>query len=164
MVYTSHGHHIPDSPEEKIAPKRLARCGGPGLCSLCSSESGIWAEKNLLDSVIDKIKMSGEKGHKSIVQAARYQTKPKNVIAVQYEGDATGLDIEKWIKANGGNATWNDDQEACDVHPAIKRSFFLETTLGWYEVKPNYWVILKDSGYFTILPPDIFNEEYEPKE
>ena len=39
MTYTSHGHHIPGTVlDEK--PKSVARCGGIGLCGVCSTQAG----------------------------------------------------------------------------------------------------------------------------
>lgn len=45
MVYTTHGFQIPGSPVEPLDPNDLskipviARCGGPGMCQKCSSET-----------------------------------------------------------------------------------------------------------------------------
>lgn len=36
-MYTSHGHHITGASEEN-QPTKVTRCGGAGLCSLCSQE------------------------------------------------------------------------------------------------------------------------------
>lgn len=39
MTYTSHGHQIPGTiAEPRPVPFSIARCGGPGLCTLCSNE------------------------------------------------------------------------------------------------------------------------------
>lgn len=38
---TSHGHHIPGTPENNVVPIAKARCGGVGLCNTCSREAGI---------------------------------------------------------------------------------------------------------------------------
>lgn len=43
MTYTTHGHHIQNSVDvcgEK--PEKVARCGGPSVCPLCSAESSQW--------------------------------------------------------------------------------------------------------------------------
>jgi hypothetical protein len=37
-MYTSHGHHITGTPLEDEPPSRVTRCGGAGLCGLCSQE------------------------------------------------------------------------------------------------------------------------------
>lgn len=168
MTYTSHGHHIPDSPEETEPSLRKARCGGPGLCAVCSTETAKWAEDNLLQNALDAVKMTGLLGHKTIPQAARFQTKPVDVVAIQYEGGSDGADIERWIKANGKNATWNDHQPALregdHTHPEILRSFFIETPLGWTEVKPQWWIIHTQSGFFTTCSPEEFPKTFQPKE
>lgn len=38
MTYTSHGHHIEGTSTEN-PPGLRARCGGPGLCDICSRQS-----------------------------------------------------------------------------------------------------------------------------
>lgn len=40
MVYTSHGHHIKGTIlSDEPKPPIVVRCGGPGMCSKCSSEA-----------------------------------------------------------------------------------------------------------------------------
>ncbi|WP_299488813.1 DUF6275 family protein [uncultured Gordonia sp.] len=39
MAYTSHGHQVAGTPVETPRPDRVARCGGPGLCKVCSPEA-----------------------------------------------------------------------------------------------------------------------------
>jgi hypothetical protein len=40
MTYTSHGHHIQGTvKDENLRPKMVARCGGPGLCDICSRQA-----------------------------------------------------------------------------------------------------------------------------
>lgn len=45
MAYTQHGHHIPNTAELELAfqPQR-ARCGGIGLCRVCSAEAALYVE------------------------------------------------------------------------------------------------------------------------
>lgn len=113
--------------------------------------------------------MTGEKGHKSIIHAARYQAKNTNVVAVQYTGGSEGLDIQNWINANGGQATWNPAQDTEDmgdgfVHPAIPECLSILSVVGWHEVEKYWWVIQGPSGTFQSLPPGLFTHQYEPKE
>lgn len=42
MTYTSHGHRIRFSPGDENPPKSRARCGGPGLCKVCSQEESAY--------------------------------------------------------------------------------------------------------------------------
>lgn len=37
-MYTQHGHHISGTPTDDVV-RRVARCGGPGLCPTCSQEA-----------------------------------------------------------------------------------------------------------------------------
>jgi len=44
MTYTTHGHHIPNSPtndENQDVPRY--RCGGTLLCPVCRKDAGLWA-------------------------------------------------------------------------------------------------------------------------
>lgn len=46
MAYTTHGHHIPGSPlEDDAGPPSVYRCGGPGLCDICSKQFAQYAAK-----------------------------------------------------------------------------------------------------------------------
>lgn len=38
-MYTTHGHYIPGTSDKHERPDNVARCGGPSLCNLCSSEA-----------------------------------------------------------------------------------------------------------------------------
>ncbi len=42
MAYTRHGHHIYGSVLEKEKPLSVARCGGPGLCLVCSKDEALY--------------------------------------------------------------------------------------------------------------------------
>lgn len=42
MAYTSHGHHIPGTVDNHQRPETIARCGGPGLCKVCSKQAGMY--------------------------------------------------------------------------------------------------------------------------
>lgn len=44
-MYTSHGHAIPGTPLELPRPDVRMRCGGPGLCKVCSDETLIVRNK-----------------------------------------------------------------------------------------------------------------------
>jgi hypothetical protein len=35
MVYTRHGHHIPNTTKDEERPTYVARCGGPKICAQC---------------------------------------------------------------------------------------------------------------------------------
>lgn len=43
MTFTSHGHHIPGTLDLRPYGGPVARCGGPGLCPVCSQEAGALA-------------------------------------------------------------------------------------------------------------------------
>lgn len=39
MVYTTHGHHIPGTVKGGDHPYGVARCGGVGVCKVCTDET-----------------------------------------------------------------------------------------------------------------------------
>jgi hypothetical protein len=41
MAWTRHGHHIPGTILGTDRPSSVARCGGPGLCDLCSRDASV---------------------------------------------------------------------------------------------------------------------------
>ena len=171
MTYTSHGHHIPDSPtDDETEHPRVARCGGPGLCGACSTETAKWAERNLLQDAVDKAAMTGRMGHTEAIHARRYKTKPAEIIAVQYNGGAAdGLDIVQWIRTNGGQASYIAPQPAYlenDMNfPEIEEKLDIMTDTGLYaQAHPGFWVIQGTEGEFYPCPPDIFANKYEQKE
>ena len=49
MAYTSHGHHISGTIKDDSIPAQVARCGGPGLCSVCSRETVVAQAKQRID-------------------------------------------------------------------------------------------------------------------
>jgi hypothetical protein len=46
VAFTTHGHQIIGSPAEAERPKKVARCGGPGLCDQCSRDTVAWLHIN----------------------------------------------------------------------------------------------------------------------
>lgn len=170
MTRTSHGHHIPDSPtNDEDTSFRVARCGGPGLCALCSLETGKYAEAQFLQAAVEKALMSGYRGHTPVPEAARYQSKPSEIVAIQWEGGpGPGLDIVAWIKRSGHNATFTAAQPESTsgdlVVPEIFESITVETDSGWATAQPGWWIIQDAGGSFYPCPPDVFDRKYEPKE
>jgi hypothetical protein len=67
MAYTSHGHHIPGTTiDDEIEKLVKARCGGPGLCVICSREvakrettSREYVTEKTLFKVIDALTKAG---------------------------------------------------------------------------------------------------------
>lgn len=56
-MYTSHGHLIDGTPPTAV-PDTVARCGGPGLCDICSKEAAmalkILSKNKTVDKPIEK--------------------------------------------------------------------------------------------------------------
>ena len=171
MTYTSHGHHIPDSPtSDETEAVRVARCGGPGLCSICSIEMAKWAEQQFLQDVVNREAMAERMGHTEAIHAARYQTKPAEIVAVQYNGGTSdGLDIVQWIKNNGGQASYIAPQPAYlenDFNfPEILEKLDVLTVDGFYvQAFPGFWIVQEAPGVFTTYSNERFIKKYEPKE
>lgn len=170
MTYTSHGHHIQDSPtsDEEEVP-RIARCGGPGLCSSCSVESAKWAENHILQESIDRAEMSGTYGHTPVITANRYVTIPSEIVAIQFTGGpANGLDIVNWINNNGGSSSYMAPHPETDIdghsHPAIFENLHIQTDAGWTNAWVGYWIIQGTEGEFYPCRPDVFANKYALKE
>ena len=49
MAFTTHGHHIPGTTDEGPWPSLRARCGGPGLCEVCSKQAAPYSKLNTVD-------------------------------------------------------------------------------------------------------------------
>ena len=45
MAYTTHGHHVPGTPVDEGSPPSVYRCGGPGLCDICSKQVAKYFQK-----------------------------------------------------------------------------------------------------------------------
>lgn len=171
MTYTNHGHHIPGSPEDSLPfGMKTARCGGPGLCALCSKESTEWTIKDLHDQAEMKEKAEIEAQHILALHASIFQPKNKDVIAIQFNGGGSqGRDIEAWVRSKGGNATWRESSKPYvpegdePGHDGWPETLTLHSYIGWTEALPGWWIVLEDSGLFSLYPDDEFNHKYEPK-
>jgi len=166
MAYTSHGWHITGSPEDEDIPEAKARCGGPGLCGLCSSQQASWQQEaarlGLIASLDAKMK------HEGLIRSQTFVSRPSKVEAIRFMGGVgNGMDLEAWVKAMGGNATW---QNAADPwtsedgqmgHSGWPESLKLETPGGWQEVLPGNWIVMGSRNDFYPIPDDVFTEKYE---
>jgi hypothetical protein len=166
MTYTSHGHHITGSPEDKgdIPPK--ARCGGPGLCGLCSTEQSSWQQAADREAVIHTLDEARQ--HEGIRIPYIFQTKVVRVEALQFTGGpAVGMDLEQWINSNGGNATWQNAAEPWtspdgnEGHTGWPESLRVETPEGWVEASVGSWIIRGTEGEFYPCRDSIFRTKYE---
>lgn len=166
MTYTSHGHHIPNSPEDLSDIPPRARCGGPGLCGLCSSESSIWNQANDRDKFIGSLDEARQ--HQGILIPRLFVPKPISVKAIQFLGGASaGMDIEAWVKANGGNATWRNaalpwtSPQGTEGHSGWPETLSLETPNGWVEIRVGWWISQGSDGYFYPYNNVFFKENFE---
>lgn len=171
MTYTNHNHHIPGSPEDPLPfGAKIHRCGGPGLCALCSKEATAWTIQDLHDKAERREKAEQDALHTPANHATVFQSIPSEIVAIQFTGGGSqGRDIEAWIKANGGNATWREAAEPYHPegdepgHDGWPETLQIETDAGWTEAKVGYWVIQGTEGEFYLCRPDAFDRKYEPK-
>lgn len=168
MTYTSHGHHISGSPESDGDEPPKARCGGPGLCGVCSKQSALWRQEAERLGVLSDLDTALPK-HEGILVANIYQSKIVNIEAIQFTGGAAnGMDIEAWIKANGGNATWRNamdpwqSEDGTEGHSGIPEMLTIQTLEGYMEAPPTWWIIRGTQGEFYPCRDDVFQEKYEP--
>lgn len=171
MTYTSHGHLIPGSPVDAESPEKIFRCGGPGLCAVCTRESGEWTESNLIQGAIARVMNSGLAEHEPVIEAHRYQSKIVDIVAIEFTGGAAnGHDIVNWIIRNGGNATWEDgsppwtSEDGTESHGGWSENLKIETDAGWVEAQVGDFIIQGTDGEFYPCPPGRFHAKYEPKE
>lgn len=80
MPYTSHGHAYGVIDTDQPRPAAVARCGGPGLCSVCAREAG----RDVRPSRAYR----------------RFRKRPVEVVAVQWTGDNTA---ELWDAFSAAN-------------------------------------------------------------
>lgn len=172
MTYTSHGHHIDGSPVDPSPPTDVIRCGGPGLCSVCTRESATWTEENRLAALLQKQATAGLEGHSEATTAARYTPKKQDYIAIQFTGGpGNGHDIVNWVKAQGGNATYvpyeppyrpqGPDETGHDGWPEVIQIEGIET---WKEASVGWWIVQDPESVFETYRPERFNSKFEPKE
>ncbi len=168
MTLTSHGHHIPGSPAETGDSPPKARCGGPGLCGVCTSQTDTWrieAERLGVLAELDEALTQ----HEGILVAKVYQTKVVNIEAIQFTGGAAnGMDIEAWVKSYGGNATWRNkmdpwqSEDGTEGHSGLPEMPSLRTPDGRYlEAEPGWWIIRGMEGEFYPISDVAFHQKYE---
>lgn len=167
MALTTHGWHIARSPEDEGDLPPRARCGGPGLCGLCSSQQSTWqiaAEREGYLASLDDARK-----HEGILLPRIFQSKPVQVYAIQFVGGpAAGMDLEKWINANQGNATWvnaadpwTSPDDPTVGHEGWPERLSLETADGWKEVPVEWWIVHGTEGEFYPIEDSVFKKKYE---
>lgn len=166
MTYTSHGHHIEGSPLDTGDAPPKARCGGPGLCSLCSSQAAQWAQANARERIISEL--DADKKHEGRIVAHKFVSIPTQVEAIQFTGGpAIGMDIEAWVKCHGGNATWRNGAEPWTAsdgvtgHNGWPETLTVQTLEGFTEALPGWWIIRGSEGDFYPLPDETFKKKYK---
>lgn len=144
MTLSSHGHHMPgttrdDEEYDPSIPK--ARCGGPGLCPVCSAEAT--TARTALQSGRPRM----------------YVKKPVKVYAMQWDGSAKEAGpIIDWILRGGGSASYREVNETEHRQHAELR---IRTLEGVMIGNPYDYIIKGVQGEFYPCKPDIFAETYE---
>lgn len=170
MTLTSHGHHIPGSPVEQGDAPPKARCGGPGLCGVCTSQSDLWRQEAERLGVLAELDAAIPQ-HQGILVAQIYQTKVVDIEAIQFTGGApNGMDIEAWVNSYGGNATWRNkidpwqSEDGTEGHPGIPEMLTIKTPDERYlEAEPGWWIIRGTEGEFYPVSDEVFRKKYEPR-
>lgn len=170
MAYTSHGHHITTSPMDEERPAKVARCGGPGLCAVCTKEMGIWIENDTRFRE-EKERTEQYNHFDEFPTARKYVSKPVEIVAIQFTGGAgLGLDIVAWINANGGQASYIHAAEPYHPegdepsHDGWDERIQIQTLEGFMEVTAGTWLIQGTEGEFYPCKDSIFRKKYETKE
>lgn len=168
MTLTSHAHHIPGSPEEVGDSPPAAKCGGPGLCGVCTSQATVWQQEAERLGVLADLDAPAAQ-HQGILVAEVYQSKVVNVEAIQFTGGAAnGMDIEAWVNSYGGTATWRNhidawqSEDGTEGHGEIPEALSVQTFEGYTEAAPGWWILRGTQGEFYPCRDDVFREKYEP--
>lgn len=169
MTLTSHGHHIQGSPAEGGDSLPKARCGGPGLCGVCTKQSDTWRIEAERLGVLKELDDAINSQHQGILVAKVYQTKTVNIEAIQFTGGASnGMDIEAWVKSYGGNATWRNEmdpwesEDGSESHSGIPEMLSIQTPDGRYlEAETGWWIIRGTEGEFYPISDTAFHQKYE---
>ncbi len=82
----------------------------------------------------------------------KYRKKPVEVEARQLLALESDLEIVRWVKQNGGYATYNPNGG----------DMFIETLEGSMHARPSDWVIRGVKGEFYPCKSDIFDATHEP--
>jgi hypothetical protein len=167
MTYTSHGHHIDGSPMDSGDAPQMARCGGPGLCGLCTQQSFFWRQEAERTGILAKPDEQSAR-HEGILTPIHFQSKIVDIHAVQFTGGAAnGMDIVAWVNSYGGNATWNNAQDpwtsedGTEGHGGYPESLTIQYGDTYPEVPVGHWVILGTEGEFYSIPDAVLRKKYE---
>lgn len=167
MTYTSHGHHIPGSTTDPGDAPPKARCGGPGLCGVCTRQSDIWRQEAERLGVLAELDAAVPQ-HEGILVAQVYQTKIVDIEAIQFTGGAAnGMDIVAWVNSHGGTATWRNEQhpsqlEDGSLSPRIPEMLTIRTPDDRYlEAEVGWWIIRGTEGEFYPISNEAFHSKYE---
>lgn len=79
------------------------------------------------------------------------------VDARKFEGKGDALNIIKWIEAHDGRANWRGPS----VVDGLEKITVYHGKFQWTYVYPGCWVVLNQSGSFTVFHDKDFTEMYE---
>lgn len=137
MTYTSHGHHIDGTIKDDNRPLKVARCGGPGLCDICSKEAMYALQTNKDYKMIEPIK---------------YVRKPFEVEAVEVT-EETMDEVSAWCRGN----IKTDAHERPYIKVRVARALNERQTKAYV----GDWVLYAGTGY-KVYTQKAFNKSFEP--
>jgi len=135
---------------------------------VCTSQTAVWQQEAERLGVLADLDDALAGQHQGILVAKVYQSKIVNIEAIQFTGGAAnGMDIEAWVNAYGGNATWQNEMEpwqsedGSEGHNGIPEMLTIQTLEGYMEAPPSWWIIRETKGEFYPCRDDVFREKYE---
>jgi len=132
-MYTSHGHHINGTVKDSgLHRPPVARCGGPGLCSVCSREATLKTQGNI-----------------HMIETTTYVRKPFEVEAVE----VTEENIEE-VK------DWCQGYLDTDNRPFIKVKVARALNERQTKAYPGDWVLYAGTG-FKVYTAKAFHRTFE---
>lgn len=102
-----------------------------------------------------------------VVETTQKQTKPIQVVAVQFIGGSKNArDIVDWIRESGGDASWKASYEYDTNADGTGQNGWAEALLvvgnkGTKQAAVNDWIVMSEVSKFEPINPNAFEAEYD---
>lgn len=80
MPYTSHGHAYGVVDTSQPRPTAMARCGGPGLCAVCSKEAAASTAGKPADDAAEQIARAFHEAYERLAPGFGYKTREASAV------------------------------------------------------------------------------------
>ena len=178
MTLTSHGHHIPGTPDtdEDIVHDKI-RCGGISVCKTCREEvAGVQILKESKIEIPTELLTSPEEEPR-VIPIEIWRPIVRNVGAMEFTGgEESAVDIMSWLANTGIHTTYWPDKKNQVLFPASapsrERVEYMNGRDRVAQIFKGDWLIhrgyVADNwrephpvDFFQILRPHEFESHYE---